>query len=200
MIIDILGLLGGYEIYGISDSHDHTSRAVLDRYTVNIQDDNLQTLYPKVTQAFISHGKDLSIRRDLYQSVIDIGYELPILVSPQSTVSPHVKMAAGTLVVHNATINAASKIGSNVIVNTGAIIEHDTVIGNHTHIAPGAVICGEVRVGDMTLIGANSVIIPGVSIGNNVVVGAGSVVVNNIDNNTCVAGNPARPIPRADRG
>lgn len=43
-------------------------------------------------------------------------------------------------------------------------------------------------------IGANSIILPGVTIGKNAIVGAGSVVIHDVEDNTIVAGNPARII------
>ncbi len=36
--------------------------------------------------------------------------------------------------------------------------------------------------------------LPGVTIGDNAVVGAGSVVTKNVEANTVVAGDPAKPI------
>lgn len=51
-----------------------------------------------------------------------------------------------------------------------------------------------VKIGKNCFIGAHSIILPGVTIGDEVIVGAGSVVTKDVDNNTIVAGNPARPI------
>ncbi|MCH5330753.1 MAG: galactoside O-acetyltransferase, partial [Alistipes sp.] len=45
-------------------------------------------------------------------------------------------------------------------------------------------------------IGAGSTILPGVTVGENAVVGAGSVVTKDVEDNTVVAGNPARLIKR----
>ena len=44
----------------------------------------------------------------------------------------------------------------------------------------------------------NVVILPGVTIGNNVVIGAGSIVTHNIEDNSVVAGNPAKKIIATD--
>ncbi len=44
--------------------------------------------------------------------------------------------------------------------------------------------------------GAGSTILPGVTVGENAVVGAGSVVTKDVEDNTVVAGNPARLIKR----
>lgn len=42
--------------------------------------------------------------------------------------------------------------------------------------------------------GAGAIVLLGVTIGDNAVVGAGSVVTKNVEANTVVAGDPAKPI------
>ncbi|EJL6424275.1 acyltransferase [Vibrio cholerae] len=54
----------------------------------------------------------------------------------------------------------------------------------------------EIKIGNNVFIGTKSIILPGVSIGNNVIIGAGSVVTKSIEDNSVVAGNPARVINR----
>lgn len=105
-------------------------------------------------------------------------------------------------------------IGKNSLINYGCVLL-DTVlieIGNNTMIGPGCNIVTavhptdpeerrntlvggkKIRIGNNVWLGANVTVLPGISIGDGSVVGAGSVVTKNIDSNTTVVGNPARPI------
>lgn len=45
---------------------------------------------------------------------------------------------------------------------------------------------------------ASSIILPGVTVGENSIVGAGSIVTKDVNDNTVVVGNPARPIKQID--
>ncbi len=83
------------------------------------------------------------------------------------------------------------KIGDNVTLAPKVhILAHDASMWfetGYTRIAP-------VNIGNNVFIGAGSIILPGVNIGNNVVIGAGSIVTKSIEDNTVVAGNPAKRI------
>ncbi|HEU0247399.1 MAG TPA: sugar O-acetyltransferase [Gaiellaceae bacterium] len=49
-------------------------------------------------------------------------------------------------------------------------------------------------VGDDAWLGGGAIVLPGVTIGEGAVVGAGSVVTRDVEPETVVAGNPARPL------
>lgn len=51
---------------------------------------------------------------------------------------------------------------------------------------------GKVKIGNNVFIGANSTILPNTKIGNNVIIGANSLVNKDIEDNSVVAGNPAK--------
>lgn len=79
-------------------------------------------------------------------------------------------------------INGETKIGKNVNISPGVNIgmanrgskKGVPTIGNDVYIAPGAKIVGRIK------------------IGNNVAIGANAVVTNDIPDNACVAGVPAK--------
>lgn len=110
------------------------------------------------------------------------------------------------------------KIGRNVIVMPGCLmmsaggitIEDGAMIAanvqlisnNHDLYERQIITCKPVHIGKNAWIGAGATILPGVTVGDNAVVGAGSIVTKDVEANTIVAGNPARPIkhipPRAE--
>lgn len=95
-----------------------------------------------------------------------------------------VKIGEGFYIGHFGTIvvNSSAVIGKNVNISQGVTIGRSNrgksqgtpIIGNEVYIAPGAKIIGGIR------------------IGNNVAIGANAVVVDDVPDNACVAGVPAK--------
>ncbi|RNL53461.1 DapH/DapD/GlmU-related protein [Pedobacter jejuensis] len=101
-------------------------------------------------------------------------------------------------------------IGKNVFINFdctfltlgGIVIEDNVLIGPKVSLlseghplAPterSALVPGKIHIKKNAWIGANAIILPGVTIGENAVVAAGAVVSKNVDDNTVVAGIPAK--------
>jgi len=117
----------------------------------------------------------------LYQELVDLNFQLPIVVATIAHVSRHAVLGAGTIVMNGAVVNAGAKVGENCIINTGAILEHDVTVGSHTHISTGAIVNGDVKIGDCCFIGSGCIIRNGVSIGNNCLVRMGSVIKSDIE-------------------
>lgn len=194
-VIEILGENSEFKIWGISDLKEKINTYVLD-YQILLLDENLKDYYPKIKYAFVSHGKDLKLRKKLFDYAREIGFKFPTLISNSSNISKYLKIGEGTIIMKNSLINTNVNIGNNCIINSGSIVEHDCEIGNHVHISPGAVISGDVKIGDSVHIGANATIIDGVEIGNNSIIGAGSVVINDIAKNSVAVGNPTKIIKK----
>ena len=106
--------------------------------------------------------------------------------------------------------NAVLKIGDDVLINQGVTISalakieigNQTLIGDQTTIYdadwhgidgnPNKV--SPVIIGNHVWVCARVIILKGVTIGDNSIVGAGSVVTEDVDENSIVAGNPAKKI------
>ena len=163
---------------------------------VGTDDDLPQLRKEGWTDAFITVGciGNTTIRRHLYKIIKEIGFSIPNIIDPTSTLAKDVVLNEGCFVGKKAVINSGVFVDACCIVNTGAIIEHDCTIGAFSHISPGAVVCGQVSVGNDSHIGAGSVIRQQIAIGKQVLIGAGSVVVCNIPDGAKAYGNPCRVV------
>lgn len=185
--------LNKYEAIGIVD---YTDTSVLGVSVVG-QDKDLPDLKNAGwTDAFITVGSIgyTSLRRRLYQMVVDNGFYIPAIIDATAIVAQDAIVEEGCYVGKGAILNTGSRIGRCAIINTGAIIEHDCLVSEFAHISPGTVLCGQVTVGNNSHIGAGSVVRQQIQIGNNVLVGAGSVVVNDIPSGVKAYGNPCKVV------
>ena len=194
VVISILKKLDNFEIAGIVDNYKAGS--LISGIKIIGTDDDLRDIYKSgIDNALITVGstKDNTKRYRLFKMAREIGYEFPVIISPEAIVDD-VRIEEGTIVMPGSIINIDSSIGKNCIINTGSIIEHDCKIGNHCHIAPGVHISGVVNIGELSFIGIGATIIQGIKIGKNVTIGAGSVVIKDIPDNAFVVGNPGKVI------
>ena len=138
---------------------------------------------------------DNSIRKEVYDEVVDLGFNLPCITHPSAFIDASVVMAQGNIIGPNAVIGAEVVLGSNNIINSAAVIEHQTVVGDHCHISPSATICGCVCIGDEVLLGANSTVIPKITIASDTIVGAGATLIRSSHaSDRTLVGNPAREL------
>ncbi len=196
VVISQLKKLEEFEIVGIVDNYKPMGSLTLGIKIIG-EDEDLKSLYQdgvRYTLVTVGSVKNNLKRVRLFEIAQEIGYELPVIISPAALVDTSCVIKEGTVIMPGCMINADTSIGANCIVNTGAIIEHDCKIGDHSHIASGAHLSGGVKVGDLSFVGAGSTVIQNINIGRNVIVGAGSVVIDNICNNVTVVGTPTRVI------
>ncbi len=194
VLIGLIRTTGIYEIVGILDLQLNVDVKILGVHVLG-KDGLLPQLYGNgITNACIGIGsvKDNSRRKNLYEEVKNIGFNIPSLIHQNSIISEYVQISDGVQIMAGAIIQTGATIGENTIVNTGAIIEHDCNIGAHVHICPGAVVSGGCTVGESAFIGTGATIRHEVEIGKNATVAAGAVVINNVPEGAIVKGVPAR--------
>jgi len=174
-VIDVIEQENKYEIIGIVDTKENVGKKVLD-YEIIGCDDDLENIFLSCKNACITvgHIKSNELRIKLFNLAKEIGFKLPIVISPLAYVSKYAKVDEGTVVMHQALINANVKTGKNCIINSKALIEHDATIEEHCHISTGAIINGGVKVKANSFIGSNSVVKEYISIEG--FIKAGSIV------------------------
>ena len=156
-VIDVIELEGKYTIAGIIDKKKLVGQDVLG-YKVIGCDDDLQNLHKEYKNAVVTigHIKSNTLKVKLFNMLKDIGYNLPVIISPLAYVSKHSYVDEGTVVMHQALINTNVKVGKNCIINSKALVEHDVVIEDNCHISTASVINGGVRVKENSFFGSNA--------------------------------------------
>ena len=156
-VIDVIEQENKFKIAGIVYKKELIGSDVLG-YKVIGCDDNLENLFEKYKYAIVTIGqiKSSALRVKLFNILKEIGYELPVVISPLAYVSKHSIIKEGTIIMHNVLINACVKIGKNCIINTKALVEHDSTVENNCHISTAAVINGGATVRENTFFGSNA--------------------------------------------
>jgi len=182
--IDVIEQHGGYQIAGLigmpDELHDHHLA-----YAVIGTDDDLPELAKTFQYALITLGqiKTPAHRIKLYQQVVALGFQLPIIIAPSAYVSRHATLGAGTIVMHGAIVNAGASVGENCIINTRALLEHDATVADHCHISTGAILNGNTAIGSGSFVGSGSIIKEGASLGQGCLVGMGLAIRHNQPDN-----------------
>jgi len=196
--IDVIEQEGRFQIAGIVDkggeaessklkAQSQKNTAVAETevlgYPIIGTDDDLPELRIKYSHALVTVGqiKSPDVRIRLYDRLLELGFELPAIISPMAHVSRHAKIGQGTIVMHHALVNAGAVVGENCTINTKALVEHDAVIEDHCHIATGAIVNGGVIVGNGTFVGSNAVSREGIRIGKRCVIGAGARALADVE-------------------
>ena len=116
---------------------------------ISFLDDNREQAIGKINEmkafcnqfanAFVDIGNN-QFRNKMIKELLEIGYEVPVLVHPTAYVSKTAKISAGTVVEPLAIVNTNSVIGKGCIVSVGANVDHDTVLEDCVHVNAGAIV------------------------------------------------------------
>lgn len=202
VVIDLIQLLGRYQIVGLLDPNRELWGTTVLGVPVLGGDALMSELHQQgVRASFIGVGGtgDTRPRRRLYEQLLQKGFELVTAIHPQAVVAGSVQVGDGPTIMAGAIVNPGTVLGADVLVNTGAIIEHDCVIGDHVHIASGARLAGGVQVAAGTHIGLGACIRQSIRVGTHCLVAAGAVVVDDVPDEALAMGVPARAVMRVDR-
>lgn len=182
--------LAGWNVVGCTDS-DATPRLCAGAPVIGNDDKLGELLGDGVSCAFCAIG-DNALRERIGRRLLSLGFEMPAVLGPGTTVAPSVSVGAGVAILPGAVVNSEAVLRDFAIINSNANVDHDCLIGCAAHIGPGASLAGNVQVGDRTFLATGSAVIPGTEIGADTIVGAGSVVVRNLPPEVLAYGNPAK--------
>lgn len=122
------------------------------------------------------------VRREIYNRVKSLGYELVSYVSSKAFVWHNVKVGDNCFILEDNTLQPFTEVGNNVVMWSGNHLGHRSVIKDHCFIASHCVISGFCDIGAHTFIGVNATLENDVKIGEDNFIGAGALVRKNTDN------------------
>lgn len=177
-LIDLIEGSSDWSIHGLVGLPQQVGSLVLG-YPVIGSDAELPSLIEKCSSAVLAIGQlpDPAPRQRLAAQLERLGFEFPVLISPQATVSRHAQIGPGSTLAHGVIVNAGAVVGNHCILNSRSLIEHDVHIGHYCHISTGVLVNGGVRVGSGSFIGSGSMIREGLDLPPLTVIGAGKRVM-----------------------
>lgn len=188
--IDVIEQEGKYQIEGLIGTAEEMGSSHLG-YKVIGTDLELPRYVEKCRFAHVAVGqiKSPELRIAMHERLLQIGFELPTIISPSAHVSPHASIGRGTIVMHGSIINAGATVGEMSIINSRALVEHDAAVEDYCHISTGAILNGGAHVGECSFIGSGCVVMECISIGRRCVVGMGLAVRRNLADYTSLLSN-----------
>jgi sugar O-acyltransferase (sialic acid O-acetyltransferase NeuD family) len=105
-------------------------------------------------------------------------------------------MGKGNIITPGCIFTVDISIGSFNLFNLNSTIGHDTVIGDCNIFNPGCNISGSVKIGSGNLFGTNSTVLQFIEIGNDNILGASALANKNIQNESIMAGVPAKNLKK----
>ena len=178
--IDVIEQENKYNIHGLVGLKDEVGKRI-SGYNVIATQDELVDLSKDFRYAFIAIGqiKNVKLRIDLYESVLNTGFKIPSIISPQSFISRTVQVGEGTIIMNGVILNSGVRIGNNCIINSKALIEHGTQVADHCHISTGAILNGDCVVESKSFVGSGAIVKHGITIKAGSFVNMGKIITKN---------------------
>lgn len=124
------------------------------------------------------------VRRDLYNRVKAIGYELVSYVSSNAFVWHNVDIGDNCFILENNTLQPFTKVGNNVTLWSGNHIGHRTVIKDHCFVSSHCVVSGYCEIGESCFLGVNCTLEDQVKIAADNFIGAAALIQKNTEVNS----------------
>ena len=117
--IDVIESAGHFAIVGYVRGSQDDSHQLLG-YPALGTDADLAMLIDTHGSALVTVGqiKTAETRARLYEQLVTLGAELPVVISPWAQISRHSTLGSGTIAMHGVVVNANVRVGCNCIINS----------------------------------------------------------------------------------
>jgi len=183
-------------VFGFLDDRSEMHGKEIDEVLVlgSTDDDGFLKYIGQKCEVFIA-SDDNEERRGLVKMLKDRRKVMPVnAIHKNASLARSASISHGNFIDDGVVLGAGVFVGNHNLIHAGAILEYDVKIHNYIQIGAGAVINAGVSISDDVFVGAGAIVVAGISIGKKARIGAGSIVIENVDDNSTVFGNPAKPV------
>lgn len=134
-----------YDVVGFIDDGTQTNHKILGYEVLG----NTQQLtdYLSYAECVIVAIGNNTLREQLSEKVIAVGFKLITIIHPSAIVSPHAVIGQGCAIMAGSIIGTSANLGVGVIVNCGAIVDHDTQVHDYAHLGINTSMAGNTILG-----------------------------------------------------
>jgi acetyltransferase EpsM len=194
-LIDLIRLLGTYQIAGILDDGLEPDGNVMGVPILGGKEVLAEIVNQGIRLAANAVGGigNIKVRVKIFDRLAQAGFTCPGLVHPSAFVEPSARLSAGSQILSQAYVGSEAQIGFGVIVNTGAVVSHDCILGDYVNVSPGALLAGSVEIEQGVLIGMGATINLAVRVGAGARIGNGATVKEDVPANGIVRAGAVWP-------
>jgi len=168
----------GYRVVAFSMDKEYIKQSELMGLPVLAVEEVVLRFSPIEFQGFVaaSSTKLNRVRRDLYNRVLALGYDLVSYISTKAFVWPNAKIGKNCFILENNTIQPFTEVGNNVVMWSGNHLGHRSIIRDHCFISSHCVISGFCEVGENSFLGVNCTLEDNVKLGKDNFLGANALI------------------------
>ncbi|MEO6632785.1 MAG: acetyltransferase [Mucilaginibacter sp.] len=136
-----------------------------------------------------------NLRLTILNYLLENNYNVFSFIHPTAFVSKNAKIGKGVIIYPLCNIDQGVTVSDGTIILNSSIVAHDTYIGKCCYLAPGVCLSGFITVEDLCFIGTSAVLANNIKVGKNSTIAIGTCLTKDIDENSCVIGNPFKHKP-----
>jgi sugar O-acyltransferase (sialic acid O-acetyltransferase NeuD family) len=145
-------------------------------------------------EAFVA-SDETSVRRSIVEMLNEQRKVMPVNAIHENAIIPDsASVEHGNFINSGVILGTGTHVGNHCIIHSNATIDYGALLADFVQVGTGSIIGPDGNIGKSVFIGSGVTIVGGVTIGENSRIGTGSVVIADIQKNSTVFGNPAKPV------
>lgn len=184
---------GQYDLIGFID--DTKEKQGISNFGIEVFGREVLEKYPEAEVLAVPGSPTNYLKRkDIIHHLQINPHRFATIIHPKAHISDYAKIGYNVLIMAGVVLTSNCVIENHICILPNSVIHHDSIVKSYTLIGSNTIIAGNVTVGQNCYIASGSNVINGINIGDESLIGLGSNVIKNIDSQSKVVGNPAKPI------